>query len=201
MNSKELFGLVSVIPAAIGYFPYVVNIFRGKTKPHAYSWLVWSMIALIGFIIQFQGEGGPGSWLLGVATLSTFSIFFLSLFYGHKDIQVSDKISLVFASVAFVFLIATDQPLIAAILITIIEAVGAFFPTFRKSYDHPYEETALVYFTYAISICFSLLALENYALANIFYPSVDLLMYISLVTFLLARRARIKPPKTKKLAA
>jgi hypothetical protein len=195
MDIKVLFGVASVVPAAVGYVPYVVNIFRGKTKPHAYSWLVWSAIALVGFIIQFEGHGGPGAWLLGLATMSTFSVFLLSLFYGHKDIQLSDKVSLALATVAFVFLIVTDRPLISAILITIVEAVGAFFPTFRKSYDDPYEETALNYFTYAVSIGLSLLALEHYSLANVLYPSVDMLMYAGLVAFLLARRSKIKPPQ------
>jgi hypothetical protein len=192
VDIKVILGFCSVIPAAIGYVPYVYNILKGKTKPHAYSWLVWSAIALVGFIIQVRGQGGPGSWLLGVATASTFSIFVLSLFYGHKDIHIADKISLAFATLAFVFLIGIDQPLTAAILITIIEAVGAFFPTFRKSYNKPFEETALAYFTYAISIGLSLLALEHYTLASILYPSVDFLLYFTLVTFLLVRRYQVK---------
>lgn len=200
MSIKVIFGLVSVVPAAIGYFPYVYNILRHRTKPHAYSWLVWSAIAAVGFTIQVHGESGPGAWLLGAATASTFSIFVLSLFYGHKDIHWLDTLSLVLAAVAFVFLVTTKQPLISAILISVTEAVGAFFPTFRKSYDNPYEETALAYFTYAISIGFSIAALENYALANFLYPTVDFFLYMGLVGFLLVRRTKIKPPKavTKK---
>jgi hypothetical protein len=192
MDIKVLFGAASVGIAAVGYVSYLADIFRRRTKPHAYSWLVWSAIALIGFLIQFEGQGGPGSWLLGVATASTFSIFVLSLFYGHKDITVSDRLSLAIATVALVFLIVTDRPLISAVLITSIEAVGAFFPTFRKSYKYPYQETVLTYATYALSIGLSLLALENYALSNILYPSVDLLMYVGLVTFLLVRRTQVK---------
>ncbi len=195
MDSKVLFGGVSVLLAAVGYVYYLYDIFGRRTKPHAYSWLVWSAIALVGFLIQAKGQGGPGAWLLGAATLSTFSIFVLSLFFGHKDIHRSATVSLALATVAFGFLIFANQPLAAAIIITGTEAGGAFFPTFRKSYGSPYEETVLTYATYAFSIGLSLLALENYALANVLYPGVDFCMYVGLVTFLLVRRTRVRKPK------
>ncbi|HTE57624.1 MAG TPA: hypothetical protein VK694_02685 [Verrucomicrobiae bacterium] len=193
MDLKVVLGVCSLVVASVGYVPYINNVLRKRTKPHAYSWLVWAVLGLVGFGIQVQGKGGPGSWLLGLTVAATLFIFILSLLYGHKDIQIVDKVSLLFAGIAFVFWIATDQPLIAAVLITLVEAVGGFFPTFRKSYSNPYEETAFAYFTYATSICFSLLALEVYSLTNILYPGVVFFMNVSLFAFLLVRRSRVKP--------
>jgi hypothetical protein len=193
MDTKVLLGVCSLVVASIGYIPYIRDILARKTKPHAYSWLVWAALAVVGFGIQVEGKGGPGAWLLGLTVAATVFIFVLSLRYGHKDIQLVDKISLLVAAVAFVFWVVTDQPLTAAILITLVEAIGGFFPTFRKSYDHPYEETVFTYCAYAISIVFSLAALENYALANIFYPGVVFFMNVGVIVFLLARRSQVKP--------
>lgn len=196
MNTKELLGLCSLALGSVGYIPYIKQMLRRQTKPHAYSWLTWAVLAVVAFGVQTQGKGGPGAWLQALTAVATFSIFLLSLRYGHKDIQLADKVSLFFAGVAFVLWLFTDQPLAAAILITIVEAVGGFFPTFRKSYRQPYEETAISYLTYATSVPFSIMALESYSLANVVYPAGVFLLNASAFIFLMVRRAQVsRQPK------
>src|SRR6185369_15973247 len=117
MDTKVLLGVCSLVVASIGYVPYIRDILARKTRPHAYSWLVWAALAVVGFGIQVQGKGGPGAWLLGLTVVATVLIFVLSLRYGHKDIQIADKISLFVAAIAFVFWVVTNQPLTAAVLI------------------------------------------------------------------------------------
>jgi hypothetical protein len=192
MDIKVALGLGSVLLASTGYIIYIRDILRRKTKPHAYSHLVWSVIAVIGFGIQVQGKGGAGSWLLGLTTFGTLSVFALSLFYGHKEILVADKLSLFFALAALVIWIGTNRPLLAAVLITLIEGVGGFFPTFRKSYRNPHQETALTFFIYALSVSLSLLALDNFSLTIALYPVSVFFMNIILVSFLLIRRSQLK---------
>jgi hypothetical protein len=188
MDMKTLFGFASLLVAALGYIPYISDVLRGKTKPHAYSWLVWSVLAVVGFGIQVQGDGGAGTWLLGLTALVTLFVFILSFKFGHTDIRPIDTYSLIAAGVIFVFWLVVKQPLVTVALITVIEAVGGFFPTFRKSYKNPYEETALLYGIYAVSIAFSLLALKTYSSTNVLYPACVFFMDISLVAFLLIRR-------------
>jgi hypothetical protein len=192
MQNKEILGVLSLVIAMTGYVPYIVNIFRGKTKPHAYTWLTWEVLAIVGFGIQLNGGGGPGTWLLGLTTLMTMLIFLLSLKYGHKDIHVADTISLIFAGATLIFWILTDQPLVAAVLISVIEATGGFFPTFRKSYKLPFEETLTSYVAYTFSTVLALIALSNRSIEIIFYPVVVMILNISFVIFVMIRRNKLK---------
>lgn len=187
-----MLGLLSMGIAICGYTPYIVDILRGKTKPHAFTWLVWDVLAIVGFGIQLRGDGGPGTWLLGLTVGATMLIFLLSLKYGHKDFHITDKISLFLAGATFVFWIFADQPLLAAVLISSIEAIGGFFPTFRKSYKLPHEETITSYITYTISTVLALIALDNRSLELILYPVAVMVLNVSLVSFLLIRRRQIK---------
>jgi hypothetical protein len=191
MQYKEILGVLSLFIAMSGYIPYIVNIFKGKTKPHAYTWLTWEVLAVVGFGIQMQGGGGPGTWLLGLTTLMTMLIFLLSLKYGHKDIHILDTVSLLFAGATLVFWILTDQPLVAAILISLIEAIGGFFPTFRKSYKLPFEETLTSYVAYTISTILAIIALDNRSTELVLYPVSIMLLNVSFVLFVLYRRKKM----------
>lgn len=192
MQYKQILGILSLVIAMAGYIPYIVNIFKGKTKPHAYTWLTWEVLAVVGFGIQLQGGGGPGAWLLGLTTLMTMLIFVLSLKYGHKDIHTIDTISLMFAGATLVFWILTDQPLVAAILISLIEAIGGFFPTFRKSYKLPFEETLTSYVAYTFSTVLALIALTNQSIEIVFYPIAVMILNICFVIFVLIRRNKMR---------
>jgi len=191
MDQKQIIGLASLGIALCGYTPYIINVLRGKTKPHAFTWLVWEVLAVVGFGIQLRGDGGPGTWLLGLTTIATLVIFLLSLKYGHKEFHITDKISLALAGATFIFWLLADQPLMAAILISLIEAIGGFFPTFRKSYKLPYEETIASYAAYTISTALAIIALDNRSLELVLYPAAVMIMNIVFVVFLLIRRAQV----------
>ena len=69
MVYKELLGAVAIIIGFISYLPYFRDIFKGKTKPHAFSWLIWAILTAIGFAGQISDNAGPGSWALGFTAL------------------------------------------------------------------------------------------------------------------------------------
>ena len=52
LEYKTILGIIAVIIALAGYVPYFRDIFRGKTKPHAFSWLVWASLTGIAFFGQ-----------------------------------------------------------------------------------------------------------------------------------------------------
>ncbi|MFZ1721974.1 MAG: hypothetical protein WAU07_05750 [Microgenomates group bacterium] len=41
---KTIVAIISVLMTLFGYFFYFRDIFANKTKPHAYSWLVWALL-------------------------------------------------------------------------------------------------------------------------------------------------------------
>lgn len=187
---KTALGIIATLMALVSYVPYIRNIFSGKTKPHSFSWLVWGSLTAIAFVGQVSEKGGPGAWVTGFTACVSFFIFAAALKYGEKEITRSDWLSLIGAALALVLWLLTNQPLLAMVLITVIDALG-FYPTFRKSYAKPYEETALTFALSAIKFVISIIALENLQVVTWLYPASLVLMNGIFVVMLLIRRRQL----------
>ena len=42
---KDLYGYLSIAIVTIATVPYLIGVVRGKIKPHAFSWLIWALVA------------------------------------------------------------------------------------------------------------------------------------------------------------
>ena len=187
---KTALGILATVMALVSYIPYFRDIFSGKTKPHAFSWLVWGSLTAIAFLGQVSEGGGPGAWVTGFTAFVSFFIFVAALRQGEKDIARVDWLSLLGAGFALVLWWATDEPLLAVILITCIDALG-FFPTFRKSYHKPYQETASTFAISSLKFVVAILALDNLTLVTWLYPASLVLMNGLFVIMLLVRRKKL----------
>jgi hypothetical protein len=49
MTYKTVLGAAGSVMTLIGYAPYLRNTLAGRTRPHAFSWLVWGSITAIAF--------------------------------------------------------------------------------------------------------------------------------------------------------
>src|SRR3989344_6269281 len=85
-------GIIAAAVGLLGYFYYYRDIFRGKTTPHLFSWLSFGLLNAITFFAQVVKGGGPGAWVTGVSTITTFGIAFLAIRYGEKHITRFDWI-------------------------------------------------------------------------------------------------------------
>lgn len=187
MGIKETVGLIAVLISIIGYIPYFRDIFSGKTKPHAFSWLVWGVLNGIAFAGQIAGKGGPGAWAVGLTAVALCAIFVLSLLKGERDIKRFDWLCLGGAAVSLALWFATSGPLLAIILITIVDAFG-FLPTIRKAYNKPHQETLITYEINTIKYFLVVLALQNYTLVTTLFPLAVALMNAAFVGMLILRR-------------
>lgn len=181
--------MLAVFGIAIGvisYLPYFRDIFRGKTKPHAFSWLVWAVLSGIVFFAQLAEGGGLGSLVTGFTSLMCLAIGLLAIKYGDWDIKFIDWLSLGGAMAAITSWTVTTEPLTAVILVVITEALG-FIPTFRKSFHKPYEETLVTYLLSAIKHGFTVAALENLNLTTVLQPAFLILGNAAFVIMVLWR--------------
>jgi len=169
MVNKELLGGLSLIICAAGNVVYIRSILQGKTKPHAFSWAVWALLSLMVFYAQYIKGAGAGAWVTGLITVLNIAIAVLALKYGEKDIRRSDWVSFICALLVVPVWYVTDDPLLAVIIIIIIDAFG-YYPTFRKCFYNPYQENMTLYVTGGLQVPFSLLAMGEYSLVNILYP-------------------------------
>jgi hypothetical protein len=72
LNYKIVLGVVATIIGFVGYAPYLRNLFLKKTKPHAFSWLVWGILEATAFFAQISKGGGPGAWVTGASAIVVF---------------------------------------------------------------------------------------------------------------------------------
>ena len=182
-----MIGLSATILALISYIPYFRDLLRGRTKPHAFSWLIWALLTGIGFAGQIADGAGPGSWVTGITAVICSVIFVAAILRGERDITIFDWWCLFTSLLTIPLWIICDTPLWSMILISIIDAVG-YLPTFRKSWKKPLEETLITYFISAVKFLIALFALENLSVITVMYPASLVIMNGLFVLMILWRR-------------
>lgn len=182
------FWAVSILITLYTGWRYIPEILRWKIKPHAFSWLPWTILTGVAFIIQ--ARNGEDIWWFGALAASTLVcaiIFLLSLKYWEKHITSSDKLSLVGSLILIAFWLTTQDDLLALILICLID-IFSFYPTWRKSWKKPKEENTSMYSLSSLKSLLSIFALQNPILVNWLYPLFLVLINFSFALYLVWRR-------------
>jgi hypothetical protein len=191
MEYKTLLGYLAVAIELISYAIYFWGILKGKTKPHAFTWFVWSVISIIGFFAVYVSGAGAGSWILGVNAVLSLIIAFIGFRQKHVIYDKYDWTAL-FGSLAGALLWwLTDNPLYAVILVAISDVV-ALVPTVRKAYKLPFEEHPFSFSIGAISYPISILALSTLSFTTWFYPAIVALADATLAILILVRRKKLR---------
>lgn len=190
MEYKIILGVIATAIGFLSYIPYFRDIFKGKTKPHAFSWLVWSVLTGIAFFAQIVKGGGAGSWVNAGTAIMCLSVFVTALFWGERNIKLSDWLSLLGAGAGLALWALTSDPFAAVVLVAIIDALG-FIPTYRKSFYKPYEETMSTFMVSTMKYAISLLALGSFNPTTWLFPASLVLTNGAFVILLFIRRKQI----------
>ena len=190
MITKEAYGYLSLVLTVISVAPYYYSIAKNRTRPHAFSWLIWGILAAIGFAAQAAKGAGPGAWGNGAGAFACFSITIIALFKGEHGITRSDWITFVAALPAIPCWIVTHDPLYAVMLISVIDVL-AYYPTFRKSYSRPHEEAIIIHLVGALKYIVSLCAIVQWSLTTWLYPAVIAVTSLLLTLMLVIRRLQL----------
>lgn len=171
MDFKIIFGAIAAGLALISSYLYIRDIFRGNTKPHTYTWLIWSIVTTIAFFGQVVSGGGPGSWATGVAAVVTIITLLISLKggYGTKDITRFDTVCLVLAILSILPWLLTKNVLWSVLLATFIDLI-AFVPTMRKTWHAPQSESLGSMYVDAVKHALSTVSMGTYSLITLVYP-------------------------------
>ena len=187
---KSILGIIAVCLGMAAYTIYISSTLKNKTKPHAFSWLLWTLTTAVVFIAQSTKGGGAGSWSTGVTCVVCGAIAIISLFKYDKAYSLSD---ILFISVALLALLPwffTKDPTASVILIASIDVLG-YGPTLRKSYYYPDEERAASFGLNSIKHLFSFLALQHYEVATWIYPASQIFMNGVVVVLILIRKKQL----------
>jgi hypothetical protein len=187
---KLILGIIASILALAYAVPYIIDIIKGKTQPHLYSWFVWTLLQVVGSFAHFSHGGGYGSWSLAVGAFCCFVIFLLSFKYGTKNITRFDFICLTLSILTIFLYFGIQNAILAVIAIVIVDCI-AFLPTMRKGYEEPYTETVSAFQILALSNFISLFALQTYSFITVFYTLVLLFTNTFMILILLYRRNKV----------
>jgi hypothetical protein len=166
---KTTCGIIATLIGIASFYPYLRDVFRHKTEPHTYTWLIWTILQVTGVLAMYHSGAGIGVMTLTAGAFFCAYIFILSLKYGTKNITVFDTICLIGALAAIGVYVFMHNATLSVILITIIDFVG-FLPTMRKAYAEPYSETLAMYALFTVSSAFNMVAISIYSITTTLYP-------------------------------
>ena len=187
MELKALVSFVVVVLSFAGYIPYILDIVKGKNRPHLFTWIIATLTAFVAWALQIIGGAGVGAWPMLVVSLLCVCVLILSIWRGTNDITRSDFVSL-FLSLAGVYLwLFVSQPILSVILITAAETIS-YIPTIRKSWKDPYSENLTLYRVSMFRHALAIGALEKINLLTALYPAAWALANLLITLILLSRR-------------
>lgn len=189
-NYKMIISFVAVILMVFAYVPYILDIFRRKTKPHAFSFFIWGSASFLIYVLQIKGGAGVGSWVtLGVSLISIF-IFILALRYGEKNITKIDILFFILSIISLLLWVIVKQPIWSIVLIVLVDILG-FGPTIRKSWNKPYSETLILYEMSALRHGLAIFALERFNILTLLNPVTWTLANGLFAIMLIVRRRKL----------
>ncbi len=137
LHDIAAFSSAIILFGSISY--YLIQLFRGVMKPHAFSWFVWMVVTLIivaGLIDKGETQAALRSGFMALACLT---VFLCALRRGDSYITRSDWVMLFLSLAAIPIWLITKEPTLSAIWLLAVEGI-AYIPTTRKAYYFPFEE-------------------------------------------------------------
>lgn len=187
MNAHFIFGSLSVAFSITSTLFFLVGITRQAAKPHFISWLIWAITTGVALAAQLTSHAGPGAWVTTLSTLQCVIFAVYGFFYGEKTITRGDWLTFLFSLLAIPLWVLTHNPLCSVLLVTLIDLAG-YYPTFRKTWGKPYDEPPYAYAFSAAALATSILALNNFVMANWIYSGACCLANFSLAAVIIIRR-------------
>lgn len=184
-------GAIGALLGIIAYALYFRSIFRGVTKPHLFTWVIYFLTDIIVFAAQVAKDAGPGAWVTFTGVIGTFCVSLLALWYGEKRIKAFDWVSFILALGAIVPWVLTGDPLFSVIIAAGINFL-AIAPTFRKAYEKPHEESISIWLVDSIRFSFAIAALTTLSLTTALFPAALVTGNIFLIAMIWIRRWQLR---------
>jgi hypothetical protein len=191
---KIIASTIAIILAITAYGPYFLDMIRGKSHPHLYTWISIVLVTSVVGYIQLAAGGGIGAipTLLGAAIDVIILVYCFR--YGTKDVVFTDKLCLAASIIGVVaYLVLHDKPVISLAIVTAAEVIS-FVPTFRKTHNDPYSESLPSYYLLILKLTLILVALQKYNLLTVSYSVLWIIIFVVFLTATWRWRQHVTPP-------
>lgn len=168
LDLKLVAGILGAVIGNVAFLPYFWDIYRKRTKPHAYTWLIWCLTQGTAVAGMWYGGSGFGALGLTIGLVFVAIVFLFSLKYGTKNITRSDTVILIAAIAAILVWWQLNNPILAIAMAATIDLFG-FIPTWRKTIVEPWSETLWTWIAFSIGNFFAIAGLLEYNLLTLTY--------------------------------
>lgn len=186
---KIALAIIAASLAVAGNVPYLRDTWRGKVKPHPYTWLVGSIVSGTVFFGMLEKGAGIGSLPVLVSEGFTVLIFLFSLKFGFTKITASDRMFLLLALLGLVPWIITKDPTLSVVIAVGVDILS-LAPTFRKSWKYPSTESPILYGSNVLRHILALASLQTYNIATTLHSIAMILVNTALAGVIARKRPR-----------
>jgi hypothetical protein len=160
-----LAGVVSIADTV----PYVRDTFRGTTRPHRGTWLIWSVLAIVACLSQ-RADGASWSTVMAASqAVLTSIIFLISIRRGEGGLSPADVVMIVLAGGGVVGWVVAGDPVIAIACVVAADVIGVTMMV-PKTYRDPGSETLSTYVLASLSGALAAGAVGAPHLSLLLYP-------------------------------
>jgi hypothetical protein len=191
---RDLASALAVAITVFGTGPYFIGMLRGQIRPHAFTWLIWTVTTFVAFIGQLVGGGGIGAAAAGVSALVSAVIAGYAFWRGDRSYTRLDWLCLTGAAVSLVAWGFTGTPLAALILIALVDAIGAV-PTIRKAVGNPQEEGISPFVLANLKWVLAIYALDHLNALTLVFPATTSAVNTVIIAVVLVRSAQLRGHK------
>ena len=185
---KDIISALAIALTLIAFLPYIASTWRGQTRPHVFSWVIWGITTFIVFLAQVKDGGGAGAWPIGVSGVITIGVAIVA-YLKRADISITrlDTLFFIAAVSAVPLWYFTADPMWAVVILTVVDLLG-FGPTLRKAFHFPHEENLTFFGLFLLRNLLVILALEHYSVTTLLFPAAVALACLSLILLIGYRR-------------
>jgi hypothetical protein len=193
---KEIASAAAVAITVFGTGPYAVAMLRGRIKPHAFTWLIWTSTTFIAFVGQLVGGGGVGAAAAGASAFVGTLVGGYAFWRGDRSYTRLDWLCLAGAAIALVSWAIAGGPLTALIVVGLVDAIGAV-PTIRKAYARPNEEGISPFALANVKWLLAIYALDHVNALTLLFPATTTAVNMAIIGVVLTRRAQVQVQATE----
>ncbi|MGB3756550.1 MAG: hypothetical protein WBA07_09280 [Rivularia sp. (in: cyanobacteria)] len=188
-NWQEIIGIIAGFLSLIGFIPYIISIWKGKTQPNKATWCIWAIVGIIICTSYYLSGAINTIWVPLALAIGHVVIAILTLIYGKGGWNSFDKTCILGTGISLVLWWHYDSPLIALSINIAIDFLGAL-PTIRKSYRKPETEDLLTWIIFLLAHTLNLFAIKQWSFSVLAYPAYLFFTVATVVLLLLRPKMR-----------
>jgi hypothetical protein len=184
-------GLLGGILSLASNIPYIYDTLKKKTQPHRVTWGIFFLLNVIFLGNQLAAGATNSIWLVVAFTLSTCTVFMLSLRNGVGGSTKLDIVVLIGALSGVVIWQILDSPL-ASIIANLVVALIASIPTYKKAWRVPETETKISYSVGAFAAFLSAVSIGKFDIVLLLLPIYSILYQGTIFLILIRHKLHLR---------